>query len=311
MRKKNILALASALSLAVCTGSISANAADSVNVKVTVSDSEGKLVLVQQNVEVTDIDNDGALTINDALYIAHENNFSGGAEAGYSSSKGQYGLSLDKLWGTANGGSYGYYVNDKAAMSLADTVSDGDYINAFIYTDLSTWSDKYSWFDKKEITAEAGEKVSLTLSEAGYDANWAPVTFPVKNAVITLNGEKTEFVTDESGKVEVTFENGGSYTVSAVSESEILVPPVCAAAVNSAQTTTAEPVTTTTTSTTVTTTAETTTADTTTSSSSTTTKSNGSSSKTDSPKTGDNFSAVLAAAFVSVGVFAVSRKRND
>lgn len=47
----------------------------SVKTYVTIADKEKNTPLVQKEVTVTDIDEDGKLTINDALYIAHEENF--------------------------------------------------------------------------------------------------------------------------------------------------------------------------------------------------------------------------------------------
>ena len=215
---------------------------ESVNVKVTISDKDGNAVLQQKSVKVTDIDGDGALTINDALYIAHEENFEGGAEAGYSAEKSEYGYGITKLWGTTNGGSYGYYVNHTASTGVGDPINDGDYLDAFVYTDLENWSDKYAFFDK--YNEEIGEKqtLELTLSYAGYDENWSPVTLPVEGAVITVNGEKTDFVTDANGYVEVHFENAGEYVVSAVSDNLNIVKPVLPVTVNATGLEPTEPV---------------------------------------------------------------------
>ena len=69
--------------------------------------------------------------------------------------------------------------------------------------------------------------MTLTLSAAGYDENWAPVTSPLAGAVITVNGEKTESVTDENGQVTLTVEAGD--VISAVAEDATLVPPCCVA----------------------------------------------------------------------------------
>ena len=80
--------------------------------------ANGGLELANSEVTVTDIDGDGALTINDALCAAHESYFKGGAAAGYASEMSDYGLMLTKLWGIENGGSYGYYVHE--------TVCSGD-----------------------------------------------------------------------------------------------------------------------------------------------------------------------------------------
>lgn len=203
-----------------------ADEADSVTVYVTISDGTGKLVMSQKAVTVTDSDADGALTINDALYVAHEVGYEGGAAVGYTSAYGDYGLSLNKLWGEENGGAYGYYVNNVSAWSLTDTVKANDYINAYVYTDLTAWSDTYSFFDKNTASAKEGETVQLTLSMAGYDASWNPVTLPVEGATITIDGVASEYKTDAEGQVSIALEEG-SHVISAVSETVTLVPPVC------------------------------------------------------------------------------------
>ena len=75
--------------------------------------------------------------------------------------------------------------------------------------------------------AAVNSEVALTLSASGYDANWAPITLPVAGAALTVNGEKTEIITDENGNAVLNFTAPGVYTVSAVSETMPLVPPVC------------------------------------------------------------------------------------
>ena len=224
---KKTIAITAAFILSCSAMSIVTNAAETeqTSVYVTIADSEGKLAAVQEKIDVTDIDNDGAPTINDALYIAHEELYDGGAAAGYKSSVGQWGLGLDKLWGTENGGSYGYYVNSKAASGLADAINDGDFIDAFVYTDTTAWSDSYSWFDEREKEAEQGAEVTLTLSRAAFDENYTPLTLPVEGAKITINGEATDFVTDAEGKVTFTVDKAGENVISASSDSLRLVPP--------------------------------------------------------------------------------------
>jgi hypothetical protein len=85
------------------------------------------------------------------------------------------------------------------AMSLGDAVKTGDYIDAFVYTDSETWTDVYSYFDVDTSKAAVGDSLTLTLTRAGYDENWLPVTLPVENAVITINGKETKFKTDKNG----------------------------------------------------------------------------------------------------------------
>lgn len=297
--KKLLVSVLSVLAVsAACTVTAFAEEADSVNVYVTIADAQGNIAIAGESIDVTDADGDGAFTINDALYIAHEVYYDGGAAVGYASAYGDYGLSLNKLWGTENGGSYGYYVNNIAAWSLADAIDNGDYINAFVYTDLDAWSDTYCYFDANTASAVAGSEVTLTLSAAGYDADWNPVVLPVEGAAITVNGESTDLKTDAEGKVTLKFENDGSYVISAVSDTQILVPPVCKIKVG-----TGDPAPTETTTTTeiaaVTTTTTTTTAN--------------KNSNASSPKTGDS-TGVYAAATVTIACFGaiiLTRKRND
>ncbi len=202
-------------------------ALEKVNVYVTIADANGKLVLVQEEISVTDVDNDGKITINDALYVAHEAKYEGGAAAGYESAVSAYGISLNKLWGTANGGSYGYCINNASAMSMSDTIKEGDYINAYVYTDITTWSDTYCYFDVYASKQGVGKEFTLMLSAAGYDSGWNPVTLPVEGATVTVDGLATKYKTDKDGKVTVKFDKEGTFIVSATKETQTLVPPVC------------------------------------------------------------------------------------
>ena len=226
MKKIKISALVLAVLTVIAVCSVGVSAADDEGV-VYVTIANGGLMLAHEAVTVNDADGDGVLTIDEALASAHDAAYEGGAGAGYASEKTDYGLSMTKLWGVENGGSYGYYVNNTSAMSLEDTVSAGDHIVAFAYTDMTAWSDTYSFFD---VAAADTETVSLTLSAAGYDENWTPVTTPVAGAVITVDGELTEVVTDENGEAEVTV-GEGTHIISATSDSVTLVPPVCVATV--------------------------------------------------------------------------------
>ncbi len=211
---------------------VPASAADDAKVYVTIADGSGKLVLVQEPITVTDKNSDGKLTIDEALYAAHEAKYTGGAAAGYASAESQYGLSLTKLWGTENGGSYGYYVNNASAWSLEDGVKEGDYLNAFVYTDLTSWSDTYCYFSVNTVSAEACDEIELTLSYLAWNnSTYAYDVTPVNNAVITLDGAATEYKTDANGKVKLTISAAGTYTISATSTEQTLVPPVCVATI--------------------------------------------------------------------------------
>ena len=140
---KKIISLALAVVLITTCMSITAFADNSATVFVSIAD-KGQLVVAMEEVTVTDIDNDGALTVNDALYAVHEAAYPNGASKGYGYyNHKDYGLSLGKLWGDSSG-NFGYYLNNKSCWSLADTVNDGDCLNAFIYSDSKYFSDKYA-----------------------------------------------------------------------------------------------------------------------------------------------------------------------
>lgn len=222
---KKVFAVVMTAVIMLSVGLIGAHAADTVSVYVTIADQNGQLALAAEPVTVTDIDGDNVLTINDALYAAHEQFYPGGAAAGYATKETQYGLSMDKLWGAANGGSYGYYVNNASAWSMTDPVSSGDHLAAFVYTDLTAWSDMFTFFDTFMQDIEAGD-VTVTLSGAGYDATWNPITVPVKGATVTVDGEVTEVTTDDEGKATLTLTQNGKHIVSATRADGIIVPPV-------------------------------------------------------------------------------------
>ena len=203
------------------------------DVIVTLS-SKGDLVVTSETVTVQDRDNNGKLTIDETLFALHEAKYEGGANAGYVTSVTEWGLGIQKLWGDESG-NFGYYLNNAAAWGLDDEVKSGDSLYAFIYKDSEYYSDMYCWFDKTTVTAKTGEEITLELKGAGYDADWNPIQVPVENAVITINGEETEFVTDKDGKVTVSVDTADLYVLSAVSKSQTLVPPVCKLTVEAAE----------------------------------------------------------------------------
>ena len=131
--KKLITVMLAFIMIIGCIGITSFADEASATVYVSISD-KGQLVAAQTKVTVTDIDGDNALTVNDALYAAHEDVYSGGAKEGYGYyTHKDYGLSISELWGDTSG-NFGYYINNVSCWSLADTVKNGDYLNAFAET---------------------------------------------------------------------------------------------------------------------------------------------------------------------------------
>lgn len=229
---KKVFAIMMALVLVLSVSVLMIGAADpqdslSATVYVTVSDKDGKLAVAYEPVTVTDIDGDNTLTVNDTLYAAHEKFYEGGAAAGYATENTKWGLSLMKLWGTANGGSYGYMVNDTAAWSMVDPVADHDYVAAYVFTDTEFFADKYAFFDEKKIEVNDGETLTLTLKKNDFDSDWNPLVLPVAGAELTIDGEPTGVFTDENGVATLSFTKGGKQLVSAQADGQVIVPPVC------------------------------------------------------------------------------------
>ncbi len=226
--KKIIPLFLAFIAIAALTLTAVAEEPASISVTVTIADA-GELVLAATPVTVTDIDGDGSLTVNDALICAHTVHYKDGTD-GFKSQGGDYGLYITTLWGNTNGGSYGFYLNDAMCMSLTDAVKQGDSLYAYSYKDLTAWSDAYCYF-----VAENGEnEVTLTLKSYGYDENWNTVSLNIAGAAITVDGEQTEYVTDENGKVTIPFgTEAGRHVISATSQDKVLVPPVYAYTVGS------------------------------------------------------------------------------
>lgn len=229
---KKILSVTFALLMILGGMSVTAFAIEeSATVYVSVA-NKGTLVATQVKTKVTDIDGDGVLTVNDALYALHENVYAGGANAGYGYyTHKDYGLSLSKLWGDTSG-NFGYFLNNNSCWSLADKVKSGDYLNAFIYSDGKFYSDSYTFFDSYTVSASSGSEISLVLTATGYDESYNTITFPLSGAEITVDGASTGVKTDENGKAVIKIEDSGSHVISAVTSSKVIVPPVCTAKIN-------------------------------------------------------------------------------
>lgn len=220
MKKSIILILTLCMMLSLLTLGVSAQK-NHVQVTVTIA-VKGELVAAQVSVQIEDVDGDGIFTVNDALYCAHEQYFEGGAEAGYGYYSGEYGLSMSKLWGDESG-MYGYYLNNASCMNLADPIKNDDHIVAFVYKNAD-WSDIYCYFEGDDY-GFYGEPITLTLTAAGYDENWNPITYPVEGATITVDGQPIDLVTDAQGKFTLIPEEGQAKLLSATSDTVTLVPP--------------------------------------------------------------------------------------
>lgn len=229
---------AAAVSVQLGLTAVTASAADTITVDVTISNA-GTLTVPAQSVTVTDRNGDGKFDLDEALYAAHEAYYEGGAAAGYRSAESDYGLSMEKLWGADNG-AFGYYLNDQFAMSLLDEVKAGDRVAAFVYSDAVSWSDSYCYFDQTNMQdAKQGDEVSLKLSKFTFGADGSASAVPASGAYITIDGKKTAYQTDENGAVRVRLDQAGEQIISAVSDQDVLVPTALRVTVAAADTTAA------------------------------------------------------------------------
>ncbi|MCR4600275.1 MAG: hypothetical protein K5767_00855, partial [Clostridia bacterium] len=220
---RKVLSLLLATAMLVGMTPVTFADSDSASADVTVSIAvAGEVEVAAKTLTVTDQNGSGGVDIDDVLYAAHEAYYEGGAEAGYATANNEWGLSIAELWGD-NSGFFSYYLNNASANSLSDAVSDGDYVYAFVYEDQTGWSDSYSCFNKYTASIATDETLELTLSDVG----WNPTASPLADATITVDGTETTYTTDEEGKVSLSFDAAGKYTVSAVKEGKTLVPPVC------------------------------------------------------------------------------------
>ncbi len=220
-----VLAVIMVASLAVPMSVVSASAAEgdeaaSATVYMTISDQgviakdKDGAAMAWREVTATDIDGDGTVTFDEAIKAAHKTYCAAGTD-GYDVSSSGW---VNKLWGET--GSFSFIKNNVAEMDVVtDTaVEDNDYLVASVNQDNSLYSDWNSYFDKYEATVSTGETVTLNLS--GYlamtinepkAAEGVQIGVWEDGAFKAIDGA----VTDASGNVDVSFDEPGTYIVTA------------------------------------------------------------------------------------------------
>lgn len=221
--------------------------------------------MLLRSITVEDLDGDGKYTIDEALRAAHAACCPAGA-AGYTTTADGW---VTTLWGDASG-AFGYCVNDASAWSVADELTSGDRLSAYIYYDVAGYSDRYAYFDEPRLTVAVGTEQTLTLAWNGYDESWSTVTgaavsgaplgvFDAKTGAYSesdaLRGEHLfgeiymKPSTGLDGKVSFSFTKTGTYYLTAQFDSSgyttynadmstrynYLVPPLCVVTVLSAE----------------------------------------------------------------------------
>ena len=235
--KKRLLSLLLALTMALSLATTGAWAADQDSIQVTVTIANQGAIAVGKNntlmaqvpVTVTDRNGDGKFTYDEAMVAAHEAYYVEGKDGFELNASSGW---VTKLWGDE--GSSSYYQNNASFSELvnAQPIENGDDLSAFVFSDDSGYSDKYSFFDQSTVSVKTGEKLTLNLQGMGYDSEWNLVAAPAGNAaLITVDKEgafhELNVTTDANGNASLSFGQAGTYVVSAYGNDDILVPPVC------------------------------------------------------------------------------------
>jgi len=209
----------------VPTFAFAADAAKDVTVYVTVSNggtlftAKDGSAAASKKVTASDINADGAITYDEALVAAHKQFCADGA-AGYVTSQGQWGLSVDKLWGVDTFGNLGIFKNNIATSTGVgdETVAEGDYLMAAIFSDWDS-TDRNTLFDSPIVDTAVGKEVKVKLQDEGPYENGAGLT-PTSGVAVGLFADGAfapigETVTDENGEATVAFDKAGTYVLTA------------------------------------------------------------------------------------------------
>ena len=228
--KKRLLSLLLALTMALSLATTGAWAADQDSIQVTVTIANQGAIAVGKNntlmarvpVTVTDRNQDGKFTYDEAMTAAHKAYYEKG-EAGFAINGGW----VSTLWGGTEGVGGFYRNNTMTATIDKETIQNGDALTAFSYADTTNWSDKYSFFDRDTVSVKTGETLTLNLKKQGYNE----AATPANAALVTVDNEgafhELNVATDDKGDATLSFDKAGTYVVSAYGSEDILVPPVC------------------------------------------------------------------------------------
>lgn len=195
-------------------------AENEITVYVTVSNA-GELATGTDGTKMVNIpvtveaDANGLATVDTVLAKLHEKHCPGG----YALS----GTYVTNFWNETHGG-YLFAVNHMLFTQGVDAelVGNGDCVDVLVMKDLTYWSDLYSFFDKTTAVVKVGEEVELTLNygKTEWAADYSSseyVTNPVVGADVYVAGAADTVLatTDTMGKAFVSFDEAGTYVVTA------------------------------------------------------------------------------------------------
>lgn len=207
------------------------------NVFVTISDEKKDFLLTYAPVTAYDLDADGIVSADEALYAAHEKYYEGGA-TGYRSDYGAYDKIIYKLWGVNyyDGDVHSdckYVVNNSFGRYLSDEIKNDEHIYAYAISDTERYIDSFSTFVSFTVDAAVGEPITLKIQKSYLRMDGIVAFGPLEKAVITVDGKPTEYTTDKSGQATIVINEAGKHVISAVYEGYNIVPPVCIAEIRS------------------------------------------------------------------------------
>lgn len=228
--KKRLLSLLLALTMALSLATTGAWAAgqDSIRVTVTIANQgaiavgKNDTLMAQVPVTVTDRNGDGEIKYDDAMIAVHKAYCEQG-EAGFVIN----GDWVTTLWGGTEGVGGFYRNNTLTATVNKEIIQNGDALTAFSYADTADWSDKYSFFDQSTVSVKTGETLTLNLKKQGYNEAATPANAALCTIDKTGAFQEMNVTTDDKGNATFSFDQAGTYVVSAYGNEDVLVPPVC------------------------------------------------------------------------------------
>lgn len=232
--KKRLLSLLLALTMALSLATTGAWAADQDSIQVTVTIANQGAIAVGKNntlmarvpVTVTDRNQDGKFTYDEAMTAAHEAYYEKG-EAGFAMD----GSMCSMLWGVETKNLCFYRNNEQTGYIDGQSITANDNLVAFPYMDTAGFSDQYGFFNQGTVSVKTNEAVTLNLQGQGYNETFVMTTEPVVGAELEVyqNGtfQKLNVVTDDKGNSTISFDKAGKYIVSAQKSGIKWVPPVC------------------------------------------------------------------------------------
>ena len=173
---------------------------------------------IELPVTVKDLDKDGTLTYHEALAALHEAYCPGG----YAAELGSYGTGyVTTFWGEAATNCL-FFQNGTAPSVgvMAVPVAAGDKLYASRNADDVYYADVYTYFDQTHVTVEADTNLTLTLKGAAGMSEGTPAAEAMAGVSVGtwVNGAFQPIAgktTDNSGKVVLSFQEPGTYYVTA------------------------------------------------------------------------------------------------